>query len=171
MKKAHCAIPLLFLISCTTMEDFHAMGPDERAENVCSATNSYRQRKRSLTDLNNEIAAKENLLATGYRVYEDCHVVSVALPGNPVNCEGLNGAELKACKKGNTSAATQHRRVCTMTPVPIDYDYEGSMLRDLRMARESQIELHELQTENCLSKAGSLSAQEAYLLYKENMEP
>jgi hypothetical protein len=171
MKKAYSAILLLLLVSCTTVEDFHTMSPDERAENVCSATSGYRQRKRSLADLNEEITEKENLLATGYRVYEACQIVSVSVPGNSAACEGLTGKELKGCKKGNTSATTENRRICAQTPVPIDFNYEGSVLRDLKMARESQLEIHELQTDNCLHKASSLPAEKAYLLYKSNMEP
>lgn len=171
MKKSYAVIPLALLVSCTTMEDFHAMNPDERAESVCSATNGYRQRKRALTDLNNEIADKENLLATGYRVYEACQIVTVNVPGKTVSCEGLGGKELKACQKSNTSATTENRRVCTQTPVPIDYNYESSVLRDLRMSRQNQVEMHELQTDNCLSRARTLSADKAYLLYKGNLEP
>jgi len=171
MKKTSFTIALGLLVSCTTMEDFHAMSPDERAENVCSATNAYRQRKRALTDLDNEIAEKENLLATGYRVYEACQIVTVTVPGKTVSCEGLDGKELKACHKKNTSATTENRRVCTQTPVPIDFNYESSFLRDLKMSRQNQVEMHELQTDNCLSRAKAVSADKAYLLYKANMEP
>jgi len=171
MKKAYFVIPLLLLISCTTMEDFHAMSPDERADSVCSATSAYRQRKQTLADLNREIAERENLLATGYRVYETCQIVSISVPGKTADCEGLTGKELKGCRKGNAAATTENRRICTQTPVPIDYNYEGSILRDLKMTRENQLEIHDLQTDSCLSKASSLPAEEAYLRYKGNMEP
>ncbi len=171
MNRTFSAIALLLLISCTTMDDFHAMSPAERAENVCSATIGYRQRKRSLADLNAQITEKQNLLATGYRVYEACQIVPVSVPEKSVSCEGLTGSELKACKKGNASATKENRRVCEQTPVPIDYNYESSILRELKMARESQLQMHELQTNNCLSRASSLQAEEAYLLYKGNMEP
>jgi hypothetical protein len=171
MQKAFTLIPMILLLSCTTVEDFHSMSPDERADSVCSATSGYRQRKRSLADLNREIAERENLLATGYRVYENCQIVSVSVPGNSTDCAGLAGKELKACNKANKSATTENRRICTQTPVPIDYSYEGGVLRDLKMARENQLEIDELQTDNCLSKASSLPAEEAYQLYKGNLEP
>ncbi len=171
MNRTYFASLLLLLVSCTTMEDFHAMSPDQRAENVCSATIGYRQSKRSLADLNAQITEKQNLLATGYCVYETCQIVSVAVPENFVSCEGLTGSELKACKKGNASATKENRRVCEQTPVPIDYTYESSMLRELKMARENQLQMHELQTDNCLSRASSLSAEDAYLRYNGNMEP
>jgi hypothetical protein len=171
MQKAFSFIPLMLLLSCTTVEDFHSISPDERADSVCSATSGYRQRKRSLAGLNREIAEKENLLASGYRVYETCQIVSVSVPGNSTNCEGLTGKELKACNKANKSARKENRRICTQTPVPIDYNYEGSVLRDLKTARENQLEIDELQTDSCLSRASSLPAEEAYQLYKGNMEP
>ena len=171
MKKTYFASLLLLLVSCTTMEDFHAMSPDERAESVCSATTGYRQRKRSLGDLNAQITEKQNLLATGYRVYENCQIVTVFVPEKSVSCEGLSGSELKACKKGNASATKENRRVCEQTPVPIDYNYETSVLRDLKMAREDQLQMHELQTSNCRTRASSLSAEEAYIRYKGNMDP
>jgi hypothetical protein len=110
-------------------------------------------------------------LMTGYRVYETCQIVTVSVPEKSVSCEGFTGSKLKTCKKGNASATKEDRRVCEQTPVPIDYNYESSILRELKMARENQLQMHELQTNSCLSRASSLQADEAYLLYKGNREP
>jgi hypothetical protein len=147
------------------------MSPDERAENVCSATNGYRQRQRHLSELNEQIAAKQTLLARGYRVYESCQLVNVTVPGKAVDCGGLSGTELQNCQKGNTSTTTETRRLCREVPVPIDFNYEARVLSDLQMSRDSQLENHELETELCLSRAKTLSADDAYLLYKSNSEP
>jgi hypothetical protein len=171
MKKWCCIIPILFSSACTTIEDFQAMSADERADKVCSATSAYRQRSSALANITNQISAKEELLATGYRVYEDCQVVPVSVPAKTADCSGTTGAELEACKRGNTPTTTEYRRVCRETPVPIDYNYESSVLRDLRMAREGQLEIHERQTEVCVAKARSLPATDAYSLYMNNAEP
>ena len=170
--KTWCAIiPLLFSTACTTVEDFQAMSPDERAEKVCAATSAARQRSSSLANVNNQILAKEQLLTTGYRVYENCQVVPIAVPARAADCSGVTGAELDTCQKSNTPARTEYRRLCRETPVPIDYNYESSVLRDLRMAREDQLEIHEQQTYLCIAKARSLPATDAYSLYRINAEP
>ena len=164
-------LPLLLLTACTTIEDFQAMSPDERAEAVCSATGAARQRSSTLAGINNQIATKEQLLATGYRVYEDCQVVPVSVPARTADCSGKSGNELDQCQRSNTPARTEYRRLCREIPVPIDYNYESSALRDLRMAREDQQELHDQQNYSCVARARSLSATDAYLLYRNNAEP
>jgi hypothetical protein len=170
--KTWCIIALLLLATaCTTIEDFQAMSPDERADRVCSATNAYRQRSSSLANINNQISAKEEILATGYRLYEHCQVVPIAIPAAAADCSGVTGAELETCQKSNTPARIVYRRLCRETPVPIDYNYESNILRDLRMTREDQLEIHEQQTYVCAVKARSLSATDAYSLYKINAEP
>ena len=171
MKFGCVLVPLLLLSACTTVEDFQAMSPDERADKVCSGTGAYRQRKRSLTDLNDQIMAKEDLLATGYRVYERCQIVPVSIPARNVDCSGLNGDQLDDCRKGNHPATIENRRLCKQIPVAIDSQYEAGVLRDLRMAREDQLEIHEQQTQDCVARARSLPAGDAYLLYKSNAEP
>lgn len=147
------------------------MSPDERADKVCGATSASRQRRSALTNLNNEITAKEALLATGYRVYEDCQVVPISVPATAADCSSVTGAELAACQQRNTPARIERRRICKETPIPIDYNYESGILRNLRMAREDQLEIHEQQTYVCVAKARSLPATDAYSLYKINAEP
>ncbi|MEZ5501693.1 MAG: hypothetical protein R3E50_03175 [Halioglobus sp.] len=138
---------------------------------MCSATDAYHQRKRSLADLNQQITEKENLLATGYRVYESCQLVTVTVPAKTVDCTGLSDSALQNCLKANTPATNETRRVCRQVPVPIDYSYEMGALSDLRMARESQLEYHEMETDDCRARARSLSPEKAYLLYKDNAAP
>jgi len=171
MNKSFILIPLLLAGACTTIEDFQAMSPDERAEKVCSATSASRQRSSSLANINNQIQMKEHLLATGYRVYEDCQVVPIVVPARNADCSGKTGSELESCQKNNTPARTEYRRLCREIPVPIDYNYESSMLRDLRMTREDQLEIHDQQTYSCVARARSLPATDAYILYKNNAEP
>lgn len=149
------------------------MSPEQRAEKVCAGTGSYRERKRALTEVDNQIRERENLLATGYRAYEQCQLVSVsvAAAGAIVDCSGLSGGEAKKCKNGNTAQTTETRRVCVETRVPVDYNYESALLRDLRMGRESQIAFHQQLTEDCRYRAISLTAEEAFSLYQSNGEP
>jgi hypothetical protein len=171
MKRWSFLVPLLFSSACTTIEDFQAMSPDERADKVCSATSAYRQRSSSLANINNQISAKEEILATGYRLYEYCQVVPIAIPATAADCSGVTGAELETCQRSNTPARIVYRRLCRETPVPIDYNYESSVLRDLRMARQDELEIHEQQTYVCAAKARSLSATDAYSRYRINAEP
>lgn len=147
------------------------MSPDERAVKVCSGTNAARQRKSALANLNNEISAKEELLATGYRVHEYCQIVPVAVPARAANCNGLSGDELTACQQRTVPATVENRRVCKATAIPIDYQYESAVLRDLQLARANQLEIHEEQMYVCESRARSLSASDAYSRYKANAEP
>jgi hypothetical protein len=171
MKKRCVIIPLLLLGSCTTIEDFQAMSPDERAEKVCSATSASRQQSSALAAINNQIAAKEQLLATGFRVYEDCQVVPISVPARISDCSGKSGNDLESCQNSNTPARTEYRRLCREIPVPIDYNYESSVLRNLQMTREDQQEIHQQQTYTCVAKARSLPATDAYMLYKNNAAP
>jgi len=171
MNKWSIMLPLLLSSACTTIEDFQAMSPDERAEKVCGATSASRQRSSSLANINNQIQMKEQLLATGYRVYEDCRVVPVVVPARNADCSGKTGSELESCQRQNTPARTEYRRLCREIPVSIDYNYESSVLRDLRMTREDQLEIHDQQTYVCVAKARSLPATDAYILYRNNAEP
>jgi hypothetical protein len=157
--------------ACTTLEDFQAMSPDERADKVCSSTAAYRQRRSALNTLNNEILTREELLSSGYRVHEYCRIVAVTVPARAADCGGLSGDELTACQQKTVPARTENRRVCEPVAVPIDFQYESAMLRDLQLARAEQLEIHEEQTYVCVARARSLSVDEAYSRYKANAEP
>jgi len=161
----------LFAGACATLEDFQAMSPDERAAKVCSGTDAARQRRMSLTGLENQIEEKETLLARGYRVYEYCQILPVAVPARAADCKGLEGEELKACQQKTVPATVENRRVCRATAIPIDYPYESAALRDLQLARANALEVHEEQTYVCEAKARSLSASEAFSRYKAHAEP
>lgn len=165
------ALTLLLVSACTTLEDFQAMSPEERAEKVCSATAAARQRKWELNSLNDEIAARQQLLATGYRVHEYCRVVAVTVPERPADCGGLSGDELAACQQKTVPARTENRRVCEAVPVPIDYSYEAAVLRNLQMAREEQLAIDDEQAYVCVGRARSLSVDEAYSRYKAGADP
>ena len=171
MNKSFILMLLMLASACTTIEDFQAMTPEERAEKVCSATSASRQRTSSLANINNQIRMKEQLLATGYRVYEDCQVLPIVVPARTADCSGKTGSELESCQKSNTPARTEYRRLCREIPVPIDYNYESSVLRDLRMNRQDQLEIHDQQTYSCVARARSLPATDAYILYRNNAEP
>lgn len=169
--KAVVLMALLIAGGCTTLEDFQAMTPDERADTVCSSTAAYRQRRAALNNLNNEISAREEILAKGYRVHEYCRIVAVTVPARPADCGPLAGGELDACRNKTIPASTENRRVCEPVAIPIDYRYESDMLRDLQLARAEQLEVHDEQTYVCMGRARSLSVDEAYSRYKANAEP
>jgi hypothetical protein len=165
------ALTLLLVSACTTLEDFQSMSPDERAEKVCGATAAARERKWGLNSLNDEISTRQQLLATGYRVYEHCRIVAVAVPARPADCGNLSGDELTACQQKTVPARMENRRVCEAVPVPIDYQYEAAVLHNLQMNREEQLAIHDEQAYVCVGRARSLSADEAYLRYKAGAEP
>lgn len=157
--------------ACTTLEDFQAMSPDERAAKVCSSTAGSRQRRSALSNLNNEISTSEEVLSNGYRVHEYCRIVAVAVPARAADCWNLTGDELSACQQRTVPAGYENRRVCEPVAVPIDYQYESAKLRDLQLARAEQLEMQEEQSYACMGRARSLSVDEAYSRYKANAEP
>lgn len=165
------ALALLMASACTTLEDFQAMGPDERAERVCSATAAYRERKWTLNSLNDEISAKQQLLGKGYRVHDYCRIVAVTVPARPADCGNLTGDALNTCQKNTVPARTENRRVCEAVAVPIDYRYETAVLRNLQMTREQQLAIHDEQAYLCTARARSLSVDEAYSRYKAGVDP
>lgn len=171
MKKWCAILAALFAGACATLEDFQAMSPDERAAKVCSGTDAYRQRRWSLTNLDNAISEKQELLATGYRVHEYCQILPVAIPGKAANCSGLTGDEFNACQQSTVPATVENRRICKATAIPIDYQYESAALRDLQLQRAEELDFHDEQTYMCEARARSLSATEAYSRYKANAEP
>lgn len=164
-------LPLMLVNACTTLEDFQAMSPDERAEKVCSATAASRQRRWQLNSLNDEISARQQLLATGYRVHEYCRIVAVTVPARPADCGGLSGDELATCQQKTVPASMQNRRVCEAVPVPIDYRYEAAVLHNLQMTREEQLAIDDEQAYVCVGRARSLSVDEAYSRYKAGADP
>jgi hypothetical protein len=170
MKSLSLTILALLLGACASLEDFQNMTPDERARKVCESSSSYGARATSLRQLNDQIAEKEYVLARGYRVYEHCQVIPIAVPGKTNDCSNVTGDALKACQQGNTAPTTVWRNVCTQTPVPIDYNYESSAIGDLRMTRESLLEQHEQSTYTCEARIRSLPAERAYSIYKNGME-
>lgn len=94
----------------------------------------------------------------------------ITVPGNTVDCSNVTGAALATCQKRNTPPTTVWQNVCTEIPVPIDYRYESSAVADLQMSRESLLEQHEQSTYTCEARIQSLSAESAYLLYKQDLE-
>jgi hypothetical protein len=170
MKSLFLITLVLLLGACASLDDFQKMSPDERARKVCEGSSSYGQRASSLRQLNDQIAEKEYALARGFRVYEQCQVMPITVPGNTVDCSNETGEALAICQKRNTSPTTVWRNVCTQIPVPIDYRYESSAVGDLQMSRESLLEQHEQSTYTCEARIRSLSAERAYILYKQDME-
>jgi hypothetical protein len=170
MKPIFLTTLVLVLGACASLDDFQKMSADERARKVCESSSSYGARATSLRQLNEQIAEKEYVLARGYRVYEHCQPMPIAVPGKTIDCGDATGDALKTCQQGNTPATTVWRNVCTQTPVPIDYAYESSVVGDLRMTREGLLEQHEQSTYTCEARLKSLPAERAYLLYKNNME-
>lgn len=170
MKSLLLTVLVLLLGACASLDDFQKMSPDERARKVCESSSSYRQRATSLRQLNDQIAEKEYVLARGFRVYEQCQVMPITVPGKTVDCSNQTGESLENCQKQNTQPTTVWRNVCTQVPVPIDYRYESSAVGDLQMSRESLLEQHEQSTYTCEARVRSLSAERAYLLYKQDTE-
>jgi hypothetical protein len=164
-------VPLLFCVACTTIEDFKTMSPEERAEEVCSATSASHQRRAALMNLNDRIAAQETLLTNGYRIYEDCPVLPVYVPAVAYDCTGKTGNDLDNCQKKNTPAHTEYQRVCRQARIPIDYNYESGILRNLRMAKDDQQQIQDQLNSDCIEKAKLLSPTEAYSAYLKNAEP
>ena len=167
-----CAFGALLVAGgCTSLEDFQAMSPDARADKVCGATLAARERRRTLSGLDAEIAEREDLLATGYRVHNYCRVVAVMVPAQAPDCSGLSGDELSACQRRTVPAHAENRRVCEPVAVPIDYPYESARLRDLQLTRAEQRDADEEQRAGCFSRARELSADDAWSRYKANAEP
>jgi hypothetical protein len=155
----------LMLAACTSLEDFQNMGPDERAQRVCAGSSGYAERSRSLRELDEQIGASQALLAKGYRVYEQCQIVTVPVDGVTIDCGDATGKELKKCQKANRKATTDERRVCTQTAVPIDYAYESHLLGNLRMQRLDLKEQHEQLTLSCQDRVRFMPSDEAYEIY------
>lgn len=166
------AIAVAFtLVACASVEDFQAMSPEERAEKTCTSADAYDDRARDIRRNDSAMRSQTALLSTGYRVHENCQMVSTTIPGTTADCGGATGVSLQACKLGNTPATTQQKKVCTETPIPINHEYEARVLRNLQMDHESLSEEHQQKTYLCMAKVRSLPAERAYTLYVKGKEP
>lgn len=166
-KAALLVIALGTLAACATMEDFQAMSAAERAREVCTNSDAYRIRRKEIQELDYLIREKEELLARGYRVHEQCR--RVAVPAQRGDCEGARTDEdYRACQEA--IARNRTTTECFEIPVQINADVEYQQLSDYRNNRAMASTDHEEALQECLERVGPLSPEDAWRLYEDDRD-
>lgn len=162
---AMAALLLLMATGCaSTQEQFSQMSPSERQAKVCFESSPFKSRQDQIASLKQGIGQQSALLTQGYRIHRQCRQVQ-----QPSNCDGYNTGMGKTACQG--TAWTNTKTECTETPVAIDPNFEQTRKNQYEDDLQRLEARHQRQTQHCMAVVGHMSINEAYLYYKQGLEP
>lgn len=154
------------LSGCTTVDDFIAMTPQQRAETVCrNAPQVKALAQQYEANASAAQTARENL-QRGYLLHRDCRWVRVA-DGSHTDCW--------RDRHGNTHCDTRPKfrdvQECRDIPVTIDRTAETEKLNQATAAMEAVKKQHAELYNPCLERAARLLPQDAFYFYDNDLMP
>lgn len=154
------------LSGCTTVDDFIAMTPQQRAETVCrNAPQVKALAQQYEANASAAQTARENL-ERGYLLHRDCRWVRVP-DGSHTDCW--------RDRHGNTHCDTRPKfrdvQECRDIPVTIDRTAETAKLNQATAAMEAVKNQHAELYTPCLERAARLLPQDAFYFYDNDLMP
>lgn len=151
---------LLAVAGCVTLQDFEDMSAEERAIKVCDQRTDLKALRNDSYTLEQAIADSSQALRRGYRVLSECQDYEVQT-GTRTECKTLEyGVE---CEE---RVLFETRQRCTDTRVPINAALERSNLSVWQEELEITRATLARETQACFDHVVSLTAEEAFRLYR-----
>lgn len=152
---------IVFLVGCTTVNDFKQMSAHERSVAVCKRQKDLHNIGREIASLQESIADSQNALARGYRVHTQCHQVEI-LGDASISCN-------KFYSTVNCSETRQksYKTECTETPVSINSDLERQNISNWSQSVESLKSQEKEKAQRCYEFIFPMSPEQAYKYYYE----
>jgi hypothetical protein len=158
-------IVIVLVAGCTTLDDFAAMSPQQRAQNVCPNQQDFKVITRQASSLREEIRVAEEIIARGYAIHQQCQEIRVQIPsGVPNRTECTRFGSSVVCEERIAPPITRSETRCTETPVVISIAEERIKLEDLKRRLADSEGQREATFDECYDRVITLSAEEAFRL-------
>ncbi len=173
MFKQAILISCLLASGCTTLKDFQAMSPDQRADFVCSQENSVKRLAANINDYHQRLDDVEDALERGYRVHVACHdewIPACDIHGHDDH-EDHNDRhnekdhDRKSHHDQKKHSKSHYHQVCIETPVAIDWQFETLKKEQYRDALSAAQDDHHQAFSECSERVMPMSAGEAFSYY------
>lgn len=149
-------LTVIFLAGCTTLDDFKAMSPENRAINVCNKQSNIISLASERDSYKNSISSANQALALGYRVHRQCYQVEVY--GNATTDCSMFGSNIRCTEYRPKTYQTK----CNETPVSIDSNLERSNIQSWTEALKTLESRLSYEYNICYQNVLKMSAEEAY---------
>ena len=154
------------LSGCTTLSDFEAMTPEQRAIRVCANAESMQKLLQSCDGYEKAVKEHEVNLERGFVQYDKC--VWYEIPdGEERGCwQGANG--YVHCE---TRPKLREEQRCGPVTQFLDKGEEKVNLQNAKTALETCRQQIAVLKMSCMNKAANLSPEEAFRLFSDNQRP
>ncbi len=165
--KTILALAAVLLVSgcATTVDDFAALTPEQRAEKACGNVNEFKQDLKELNALSSAIAQTEMDLNRGYKIHKTCHSIQVA-GSEQTNCyQTINGIKCETISQPN------YQTVCNETPVAIDAEFETKKLEKMKALYPVMKESLKKRYGACYKMVVQMTPEQAFAVWKSRTKP
>ena len=164
----------LVFSGCTTLKDFEAMSPQQRADFVCVNEPDIKQFAAEMSGYRGRIAEINQAIERGYRVHVSCHYEAVEVCETVDHDHARGGTDGKRHHHRADHAGSGHshehktewHKVCIETPVAIDGQLERDKKADYRNLLNVSRAAHHEAFMQCHERVRPMSAGEAYSYYQ-----
>ena len=165
MKRILSLISVLVLSGCTTVDDFIAISPEQRAEKACSNITEFKQANNALNALVHKYAEIKMDLKRGYKIHKNCR--SVQVPGNvQTNCyQTFMGVQC------NSVAIPSYETVCDEIPVAINPELEKQKLQEISQYYSMIKDDLSKKYNDCFNSVLRMNPEQAFSVWKSRTYP
>lgn len=151
------------LTACTSLQDFEALTPGERAVMVCERQSSIRRLDADINRYGRLIRSARQAIAAGYRIDEVCAHREVEV-GTKTVCktESTPTGTQRVCSE---KRQFQRKRICSNVRSRVDAATEQSNIRVWTQELASSQSQRTQRFQACFAEVSTLSAEEAYRRY------
>nr|DAG27664.1 MAG TPA: hypothetical protein [Caudoviricetes sp.] len=149
----------------TTVDDFVALTPDQRAEKACNNVNEFKQDAKELNAILVSISQTEMDLARGYKIHRTCRTVQTPGSGQ-TNCyQTFSGIQC------DTVTYPNYQTVCDEIPVSINPEFESQKLEKLKKLYPVLKESLENRYGACYQAVLHMTPEQAFTVWKSRTKP
>lgn len=160
------ALAATALAGCTTLNDFIAMTPQERAITVCDNADSLKNLAKSCSTYAETEAKIQGNLARGYSIYHRCEWIEIQ--------DGME-SDCWTDKRGHSHCEHRPRyrqiQQCHDIPMTFNPEEEQKRLEDARAAADTCRQQFSESKVACLKRVMTMLPQDAYAHYDKNTAP
>lgn len=169
MFKQALLLSCLLASGCTTLKDFEAMSPAQRADFVCTNESGVRRLASNVSDYDGRLDEVERTLERGYRVHVSCHdelIPACDIHGHDDHHDRHGGHDgRKSHHKDKKDNHPHYHQVCIETPVAIDWQFETLKKQQYQDALADAKDEHHEAFAECSERIKPMSAGEAFSYY------
>ncbi len=165
MRTILALVAVLVVSGCTTVDDFVALTPEQRAEKACLNVTEFKQEYKELSALSTNIVQTQMDLNRGYKIHKQCRTVQTA--GNAqTNCyQTFSGVQC------DTFTVPNYQTVCDEIPVAINPEFETQKLEKMKELYPVLKETLQQKYNACYQTVLQMTPDQAFAVWKSRTKP